>query len=104
MRRTLSRLTLGFLAAGFPFASSVAVHAQGDLVLWHNHSAKNWEGEAFPLGNGRLGCMIFGGVNQEQIQFNVDSLWTGDENPSGNYDTMGAYQNFGDILIALDAV
>jgi alpha-L-fucosidase 2 len=45
--------------------------------------------------------MVFGGVERERIQFNEDSLWTGDENPSGNYDTMGAYQNFGDLFLEL---
>jgi alpha-L-fucosidase 2 len=45
--------------------------------------------------------MVFGGVAQERIQFNVDSLWTGDENPSGDYNSMGAYQNFGDLSIDL---
>jgi len=43
--------------------------------------------------------MIFGGVEKERVQFNDSSLWTGDENPSGNYDPMGAYQNFGDVFI-----
>jgi len=51
-----------------------------------------------------LGCMIFGGIDQERIQFNVDSLWTGDENLKGGYTDpgMGYYQNFGDIYIDLD--
>jgi alpha-L-fucosidase 2 len=78
--------------------------AQGDAtdrVIWFTKPASNWQREALPLGNGRLGCMVFGGVDQEQIQLNVDSLWTGDENPSGKYQTpgMGAYQNFGDLKI-----
>jgi len=71
--------------------------------LWYDRPARNWSGEALPLGNGRLGCMVFGGVARERIQFNEDSLWTGDENPSGDYKTMGAYQNFGDLLIELPA-
>lgn len=76
--------------------------AAGQNVLRYDKPAKEWAAEALPLGNGRLGCMIFGGVAQERIQFNEDSLWTGDENPSGNYDTMGAFQNFGDLFIDLD--
>ncbi|MGD0093824.1 MAG: glycoside hydrolase N-terminal domain-containing protein [Planctomycetota bacterium] len=73
-------------------------------VIWLDKPAKSWEGEAFPLGNGRLGCMVFGGVAREHIQFNEDSLWTGDENPSGDYGTMGAYQNFGDLFIELESL
>jgi len=105
MNKLLSLLAAGFLAACVSSVLPPTVEkTQEDLTLWHGHPAKNWEGEAFPLGNGRLGCMIFGGVGQERIQFNVDSLWTGDENPSGDYGTMGAYQNFGDVLITFDGV
>jgi hypothetical protein len=63
---------------------------------------KQWSAQALPLGNGRLGCMIFGGVASEHLQFNVDSLWTGDANPSGDYGSMGKYQNFGDLWVAFD--
>lgn len=78
---------------------------KADDILLLDKPAANWEKEAFPLGNGRMGCTIFGGVEQEQIQFNVDSLWLGDENPGAGYKTpgMGDYQNFGDLYIALDA-
>jgi len=72
-----------------------------ELKLWYDKPARNWSAEALPLGNGRLGCMVFGGVARERIQFNDDSLWTGDENPTGDYKSMGAYQNFGDLLIDL---
>ena len=73
------------------------------LTLWYSKPAAKWSAEALPLGNGRLGCMVFGGVEKERVQFNDSSLWTGDENPSGNYDPMGAYQNFGDVFIEFTA-
>lgn len=74
-----------------------------DLVLRYDRPARKWPGEALPVGNGRLGAMVFGGVERERVQFNEDSLWTGDLNPSGDYKTMGAYQNFGDLFLDLDA-
>lgn len=79
--------------------------ARADDILLHHQPAVNWEKEALPLGNGRLGCMVFGGVEEERIQFNVDSLWTGNENLPGDYRApgMGFYQNFGDLYVALDA-
>ncbi len=46
------------------------------LRLWYEHPAKEWV-EALPVGNGRLGAMVFGGVPNERIQFNEDTLWTG---------------------------
>jgi len=48
----------------------------GDLVLWYPRPAGKWT-EALPVGNGRLGAMIFGGVGEERIQFNDDTLWVG---------------------------
>lgn len=73
--------------------------ADHDLTLRYAAPAPNtpagWEREALPIGNGRIGAMIFGGLAQERIQFNDISLWSGDEK------TMGAYQPFGDVLIDL---
>lgn len=46
------------------------------LKLWYKKPAKEWV-EALPLGNGRLGCMVFGNVSRERIQLNEDTLWTG---------------------------
>ena len=48
-----------------------------DLKLWYDKPAANWEQQALPIGNGRLGAMIFGGVPEEHIQFNEESLWIG---------------------------
>jgi alpha-L-fucosidase 2 len=78
--------------------------AKSPLVLHYKAPAgeKAWASHALPLGNGRLGCMIFGDPFSEHLQFNVDSLWTGDENPSGEYSSMGEYQSFGDLRITLD--
>ena len=78
--------------------------AKADDILWLDKPATNWEKEAMPLGNGRLGSMVFGGVPEERIQFNVDSLWTGDENLPGKYPApgMGFYQNFGNLYVTLE--
>jgi len=57
--------------------------------------------EALPIGNGRLGGLIAGGTARERIVLNEDSLWTGDENPSGDDKRMGAYQCLGNLFINL---
>ncbi len=49
---------------------------EGRNILWYRQSAKVWE-EALPIGNGRLGAMIFGGAADERIQLNESSLWDG---------------------------
>lgn len=47
-----------------------------DLDLWYRTSASVWT-EALPIGNGRLGAMVFGGVSREQLQLNESTFWTG---------------------------
>lgn len=57
---------------------------QKEYKLWYNQPAKDWN-EALPVGNGRLGAMIFGRPGAELIQLNEQSLWTGgpaDLNPN----------------------
>jgi alpha-L-fucosidase 2 len=54
-----------------------------------------WSREVFPLGNGRLGCTVFGDPARERIQFNEDSLWVGNEHRTGGY------QPFGDLYVKL---
>ncbi len=50
----------------------------GRWSLWYEQplALDDWE-EALPLGNGRLGCMLFGGINEDRIQLNEDTLWDG---------------------------
>jgi alpha-L-fucosidase 2 len=88
---------LGFIAVLF------LVHAgfAGDLSLWYEQPAKDPMNEALPIGNGRLGALIFGAPERERININESSLWTGGENPSGDYGSMGAYQVFGNVFVNL---
>lgn len=54
-------------------------------VLWYDAPAKVWE-EALPVGNGRIGAMVFGKTTEERIQLNDDSMWPGSaewDNPDG---------------------
>lgn len=47
-----------------------------ELKLWYAEPASEWV-EALPIGNGRLGAMVFGGIETERIQLNEESVWTG---------------------------
>lgn len=79
--------------------------------LWYGRPATDWQRQALPLGNGRLGAMLFGGPAQERIQFNEESLWGGVNDydnalmgqPDGAFDTsvtgFGSYRNFGDLRV-----
>ena len=52
-------------------------------VLFYTHPAREWN-QALPLGNGRLGAMVFGNVDRERIQLNENSLWMGGPRETNN--------------------
>jgi alpha-L-fucosidase 2 len=60
-----------------------------DLTLWYRQPAASWN-EALPVGNGQLGAMIFGGVEDERIQLNEDTLWSGYPRGCDNPDALAA--------------
>lgn len=47
-----------------------------EFTLWYQQPAHAWE-EALPLGNGRLGAMVYGGLERETIQLNEETFWVG---------------------------
>ena len=87
-------LRLLFLAA---LLITHSANAAADLTLRYDQPASRWEQEALPIGNGHLGAMLFGGVETDQIQFNEESLWIGDESDTGSY------QAFGDVWVRFGA-
>ncbi len=80
-------------------ASAWGSAACADLSLRYDAPAPDthagWERQALPIGNGRLGAMVFGQVGHEHLQFNDIALWTGDAQH------MGACQPFGDVIVEL---
>lgn len=75
VRKSVQLIITTFLVLGQQPARA-QVRDSTDLVLWYRQPAAQWT-EALPIGNGRLGAMIFGGIGQERIQFNEETLWTG---------------------------
>jgi alpha-L-fucosidase 2 len=70
-------IALGALAAGrLHGAERSTDNGSGALQLWYRRPAETWT-EALPIGNGRLGAMIFGGVARERLQLNEDTLYAG---------------------------
>jgi alpha-L-fucosidase 2 len=59
------------------------------LSLWYRQPATQWV-EALPVGNGRLGAMVFGGTAVERIQFNEDTVWNGEPH---EYQHPGAWKS-----------
>lgn len=54
----------------------ISAYAQDPFMLWYQKPAEKWT-DALPIGNGRMGAMIYGGVSEEHLQFNESSFWTG---------------------------
>lgn len=73
-RHFLQRLPL--IASALPGAFAAAESFEHPLELWYKTEAANWN-EALPIGNGRLGAMVFGGVANEHLQLNEETLWSG---------------------------
>jgi alpha-L-fucosidase 2 len=78
---------------GFLLFASVDVTAQENYQLWYTHAAQKWT-DALPLGNGRIGAMVYGGVREDHIQFNEETLWTG---KAREYNRKGAYKYLAQI-------
>ena len=78
-RQLLTGTTLSLLTALLTMAALnrlSAAEPPAPLLLWYTHPAEKWT-EALPIGNGRLGAMIFGGPQHEHLQLNEDTLWAG---------------------------
>jgi alpha-L-fucosidase 2 len=72
----MSKKILAILVAGATSAFPAPSGNESSLALWYDKPAVKWV-EALPIGNGRLGAMIFGGVAQERLQLNEGTLWAG---------------------------
>jgi alpha-L-fucosidase 2 len=81
MSRTISTLLILAVLVG---RLSAGLH-----TLWFDKPAPHWETHALPIGNGSLGAMLFGGTDEMLIHFNQDSLWLGNENDTGSFQSFG---------------
>ncbi len=73
-----------FIVAVFAQSNSSISQNKADLKLWYNQpSGTTWE-NALPIGNGRLGAMIYGNVDTETVQLNENTVWSGSPNRNDN--------------------
>ncbi|MFI6875268.1 glycosyl hydrolase family 95 catalytic domain-containing protein [Streptomyces sp. NPDC050400] len=83
-------------ATALPLAAAVAADgeaAPNPMRLWYLAPADEWL-QALPVGNGRIGAMVFGGTDTERLQLNEDSLWAGSPH---DYDRPGAVDHLEEI-------
>jgi alpha-L-fucosidase 2 len=69
------------------------------LSLWYRRPAEKWV-EALALGNGRLGAMVFGGIEEEQLQLNEDTLWAGGPHDPANPEALRALPEVRALIFA----
>lgn len=70
-----------------------------DHRLWYEAPARVWT-EALPIGNGRLGAMVFGGTANERLQLNEDTLWSGGPYSPVNHEALGHLGHVRNLLFA----
>ena len=98
------------LLAALAFLAVFYTASAKDLLLRQDAPAKDWESQYFPIGNGSLGAMLNGGIVEDELQLNLDSLWSGDgnppknPNPDANYAEMGCYLPLGTLKVKYDGI
>ncbi len=78
---------------------SVEAGPTNAMTLWYHQPAREWV-EALPIGNGRLGAMVFGGVAEERLQFNEDTIWSGSPYNPANPAALQAYPKARELIFA----
>ncbi|MES2457079.1 MAG: glycoside hydrolase family 95 protein [Bacteroidota bacterium] len=80
-------LALSLMISFASYGQPNTANSRQDVKLWYKQAADQWM-KALPVGNGRLGAMIFGGIKKEQLQLNEESVWAGKKSNNNNPDAL----------------
>ncbi len=80
-------------------ATAVQLRAEAGLNLVYDKPAEKWT-EALPIGNGRIGAMVFGGTEEERLQINEDTLWGGGPHDYTNPDAYTHLEEIRGLIFA----
>ncbi|MCJ7447690.1 MAG: glycoside hydrolase family 95 protein [Bacteroidales bacterium] len=86
LKRFLTAVISGSLLLSFALSAQDNSKTSG-MTIWFNKPAETWN-DALPVGNGRLGAMVFGGIEKERLQLNEESVWTGEPRWDANPDAL----------------
>ncbi|WP_316799771.1 glycoside hydrolase family 95 protein [Pedobacter frigidisoli] len=89
---------LNYIFAIFLYSSASFAQSTTALKLWYKKPSGNTWTNALPLGNGRLGAMIYGNPERENIQLNESSVWTGGPYRNDNPEALGALPQIRNLL------
>lgn len=80
--------------------TAVSAQSTAPLKLWYNQpSGKVWE-NALPIGNGRLGAMVYGNIEKETIQLNEHTIWSGSPNQNNSPEALAALPEIRQLIFA----
>src|SRR4051812_29015326 len=98
--RLLFALGALFTGAGFVRAADAVPTPTPGLSLWYEKPSAKWT-DALPLGNGRIGAMVYGGVEREHLQLNEDTLYSGE--PPADLRTLDITKDFDQVIALIRA-
>ena len=81
---------VALVAASMTLTVMAQDNTRQPMVLWYRQAAGADWNSALPVGNGRLGAMVFGGVERERLQLNEDTVWEGYKRDGANSNALGA--------------
>ncbi len=93
-------LTVAPILSAAESAAPISALPTPGLSLWYDQPSARWT-DALPLGNGRLGAMVFGGIERERLQLNEDTLWSGE--PPADLRTIDIRKDFDHVMGLLRA-
>ena len=107
MKKSLLAFSLSLLMLMNIFSADVfcaadensAVKSKRDMVLWYKQPGDNWL-DGLPIGNGYMGAMVFGRVNDERIALNESTFWSGRPHDYTNPDGYKFYPQIRDLVFA----
>src|SRR5688572_25944189 len=107
MRAAILIVAVAVTASAPPYAAQTApagdlsaeALAKAEHIIWLRSAAPQWD-HAFPVGNGRIGAMVFGTVNRERIQLNEETLWMGGPRETDNPEARAALPEVRRLLFA----
>lgn len=86
-----------FVMFSLILTTTVVIGQESFLKLWYNRPATQWV-EALPIGNGRLGAMVFGDPCNEIIQLNENTVWAGQPNRNDNPEAKAALPEVRELI------
>lgn len=87
----------------YTVSGTTAWAPSNNFTLWYTAPGSDWMNHGLPIGNGRFGAQVLGGVREEEVSYTEKTLWTGtpDDKGASNEFGYGSFQSFGNLMISI---